>query len=122
MIQKFTRVGVADNSGAREVMVIEIPGGTRHRYAHVGDRFIATVKKADTGGVVKKKEIITAVLVRSKKNIRRPDGTSVKFDDNAAVIISKEGLPRGTRVFGPVARELRERGYMKIISQAPEVL
>lgn len=122
MIQKFTKLIVADNTGAKEIMVIEIPGGTRHRYARIGDLFIASVKRADTKGLVKRKEIVTAVLVRAKQPIQRPDGTTVRFDENAAVLVTKDKLPRGTRVFGPVARELRERGYMKIISQAPEVV
>ncbi|MDD3519988.1 MAG: 50S ribosomal protein L14 [Actinomycetota bacterium] len=122
MIQSYTRVKVADNTGARELMCIRVLGGTRKRYARVGDIFMATVKDANPGGVVKKSEIVMAVLVRSVKKYRRKDGSYVRFDENAAVIIDKQGNPKGTRIFGPVARELREKNYMKIISLSPEVV
>jgi large subunit ribosomal protein L14 len=122
MIQSYTKVKVADNTGARELMCIRVLGGTRKRYARVGDIFVATVKDANPGGVVKKSEIVTAVLVRSIKKYRRKDGSYVRFDENAAVIIDKQGNPKGTRIFGPVARELREKNYMKIISLSPEVV
>ncbi|MHB1377591.1 MAG: 50S ribosomal protein L14 [Candidatus Humimicrobiaceae bacterium] len=122
MIQSYTRVRVADNTGARELMCIRVLGGTRRRYARVGDTFIATVKDANPGGVVKKSEVVTAVLVRSVKKYRRKDGSYIRFDENAAVIIDKTGNPKGTRIFGPVARELREKNYMKIISLSPEVV
>jgi large subunit ribosomal protein L14 len=122
MIQSYTRVKVADNTGARELMCIRVLGGTRKRYARVGDIFMATVKDANPGGVVKKSDIVMAVLVRSVKKYRRKDGSYVRFDENAAVIIDKQGNPRGTRIFGPVARELREKNYMKITSLSPEVV
>ena len=122
MIQSYTRVKVADNTGARELMCIRVLGGTRKRYARVGDIFMATVKDANPGGVVKKSDVVMAVLVRSVKKYRRKDGSYVRFDENAAVIIDKQGNPRGTRIFGPVARELREKDFMKIVSLAPEVL
>jgi len=122
MIQSYTRVRVADNTGARELMCIRVLGGTRKRYAKIGDIFIATVKDANPGGVVKKSDVVTAVLVRSVKKYRRKDGSYIRFDENAAVIIDKQGNPRGTRIFGPVARELREKNYMKIISLSPEVV
>ncbi|MEI7615230.1 MAG: 50S ribosomal protein L14 [Actinomycetota bacterium] len=122
MIQSYTRVKVADNTGARELMCIRVLGGTRKRYARVGDTFVATVKEANPGGVVKKSEVVTAVLVRSVKKYRRKDGSYIRFDENAAVIIDKAGNPKGTRIFGPVARELREKNYMKIISLSPEVV
>jgi len=122
MIQSYTRVRVADNTGARELMCIRVLGGTRKRYAKIGDTFIATVKDANPGGVVKKSEVVTAVLVRSVKKYRRKDGSYIRFDENAAVIIDKAGNPKGTRIFGPVARELREKNYMKIISLSPEVV
>jgi large subunit ribosomal protein L14 len=122
MIQSYTRVRVADNTGARELMCIRVLGGTRKRYARVGDIFIATVKDANPGGVVKKSDVVTAVLVRSVKKYRRKDGSYIRFDENAAVIIDKAGNPKGTRIFGPVARELREKNYMKIISLSPEVV
>ncbi len=122
MIQSYTRVKVADNTGARELMCIRVLGGTRKRYARVGDIFMATVKDANPGGVVKKSDVVMAVLVRSVKKYRRKDGSYVRFDENAAVIIDKQGNPRGTRIFGPVARELREKNYMKIISLSPEVV
>ncbi|NLJ84367.1 MAG: 50S ribosomal protein L14 [Halanaerobiaceae bacterium] len=122
MIQQESRLKVADNSGARELLCIKVLGGTRRKYASVGDIIVATVKEAIPGGVVKKGEIVNAVIVRTKKEIKRPDGSYIKFDENAAVIIDKGNNPRGTRIFGPVARELREKNYMKIISLAPEVL
>jgi large subunit ribosomal protein L14 len=122
MIQSYTRVRVADNTGARELMCIRVLGGTRKRYARIGDIFVATVKDANPGGVVKKSDVVTAVLVRSVKKYRRKDGSYIRFDENAAVIIDKQGNPKGTRIFGPVARELREKNYMKIISLSPEVV
>jgi large subunit ribosomal protein L14 len=122
MIQQQTRLSVADNTGAREIMCIKVLGGTRKRYASLGDVFVASVKLATPNGTVKKKEVVRAVVVRAKKDFRRKDGSTLRFDDNAAVIINKDGTPRGTRIFGPVARELREKGYMKIISLAPEVV
>lgn len=122
MIQQETRLGVCDNSGAKEILCIRVLGGTRRRYAHVGDVIVATVKDANTTGTVKKKSVVKAVIVRTKKSIRRRDGSSIKFDDNAAVIINDAKEPRGTRIFGPVPRELRDLGYSKIISLAPEVL
>jgi large subunit ribosomal protein L14 len=122
MIQQETRLKVADNSGAKEILTIKILGGTQHRYANIGDVIIATVKSATPGGTVKKGEVVKAVIVRTKSGLRRNDGTYIKFDDNAAVLIREDKTPRGTRIFGPVARELREKEYMKIISLAPEVL
>ena len=122
MIQQETRLGVCDNSGAKEILCFRVLGGTRRRYAHVGDVIVATVKDANTTGTVKKKSVVKAVIVRTKKSIRRRDGSSIKFDDNAAVIINDAKEPRGTRIFGPVPRELRDLGYSKIISLAPEVL
>lgn len=122
MVQKQTRLIVADNSGAKELMVIEITGGTRKRYAYLGDLVKVTVKKAIPGGTVKKGEVHDAVLVRTAKEVRREDGSYIRFDQNAAVILDKQKQPVGTRIFGPVARELRARGYAKIISLAPEVL
>ena len=122
MIQQETRLIVCDNSGAKEILCIRVLGGTRHRYAGVGDVIVATVKQASTTGVVKKKSVVKAVVVRTRNTIRRKDGSTIKFDDNAAVIIGDDKLPRGTRIFGPVPRELRELGYAKIISLAPEVL
>jgi large subunit ribosomal protein L14 len=123
VIQTFTRLNVADNSGAKSVMCINIPGSGRRRYASLGDVIVGTVKHAAPGGGVKKGEIVKAVVVRIAKAYRRPDGSWVSFDDNAAVIIGDtQGNPRGSRIFGPVARELRDRGYMKIISLAPEVV
>ena len=122
MIQKFSRVRVADNSGAREIMCIQVLGGTRRRYAGVGDVIVASVKQAQPAAGVKKGEVVRAVVVRTTKSFGRPDGSYIKFDDNAAVILSDKQNPRGTRIFGPVARELRERNYMKIVSLAPEVL
>jgi large subunit ribosomal protein L14 len=122
MIQAESRLKVADNSGARQVLCIKVLGGSRRRYARVGDTIVATVKEAIPNGTVKKGEIVRAVVVRTAKEIRRPDGSYIKFDENAAVIIDNQGNPRGTRIFGPVARELRDRKYMKIVSLAPEVL
>ncbi len=122
MIQAETRMKVADNSGARQVLCIKVLGGSRRRYARVGDTIVATVKEAVPNGQVKKGEIVRAVIVRTKKEVRRPDGSYIKFDENAAVIIDPQGNPRGTRIFGPVARELRDKRYMKIVSLAPEVL
>ena len=122
MIQQETRLKVADNSGAKELGVIRVLGGTRARYARVGDVITASVKDASPTGQVKKKTIVRAVIVRTRDQIRRPDGSTICFDDNAAVLINDDKTPRGTRVFGPVPRELRELGYTKIISLAPEVL
>jgi len=122
MIQQETRLVVCDNSGAKEILCIRVLGGTRRRYAHVGDVIVATVKSASTTGTVKKKSVVRAVVVRTSNIINRKDGSSIKFDDNAAVIIGEDKLPRGTRIFGPVPRELRELGYAKIVSLAPEVL
>lgn len=122
MIQGFSRLKVADNTGAKEIMCIKVLGGSQRRYARVGDVITASVKDARPGGVVKKKDVIKAVVVRQRKDCKRKDGSVIRFDDNAAVIIDKDGNPRGTRIFGPVARELRDRGYMKIVSLAPEVL
>src|SRR3990170_7721249 len=122
MIQSGTRVKVADNTGARVIGCIRVLGGSKRRYARVGDIFVAAVKDANPGGVVKKSDVVKAVLVRSKKTFRRPDGSYIRFDDNAAVIIDAQNNPRGTRIFGPVARELRDGGFMKIVSLAPEVL
>lgn len=122
MIQQESRLAVADNSGAKEVYVIKVLGGTRRRYANIGDIVVASVKKATPAGVVKKGEIVRAVIVRTKTGLSRPDGSRIKFDENAAVIIKEDLNPRGTRIFGPVARELREKNFMKIVSLAPEVL
>jgi len=122
MIQPFTRLKVADNTGAKEIMCIKVLGGTRRRYAGVGDIIIASVKEATPGGVVKKKDVVRAVVVRVAKEYGRPDGSYVRFDDNAAVILDQEKNPRGTRIFGPVGRELREAGFMRIVSLSPEVL
>jgi large subunit ribosomal protein L14 len=122
MIQDFTRLKVADNTGAREIMCIKVIGGTRRKYARVGDIIIASVKEASPGGTVKKKEVVRAVVVRTAKEFGRPDGSYIRFDDNAAVILDAESNPKGTRIFGPVARELRDHGFMKIVSLAPEVL
>lgn len=122
MIQAETRLRVADNTGAREIACIKVLGGSRRRYARVGDVIVASVKTAIPTGSVKKKEVVQAVIVRTKQPVKRPDGSTVAFDENAAVIIDKAKLPRGTRIFGPVTRELREAGYMRIISLAPEVL
>ncbi|MGI6175027.1 MAG: 50S ribosomal protein L14 [Christensenellales bacterium] len=122
MIQPQSRLKVADNTGAKEIMCIRIPGGSHRRSANIGDIIIASVKSATPGGVVKKKDIVRAVIVRTAKGLQRRDGTKICFDDNAAVIINDQKQPRGTRIFGPVARELRENDYMKIVSLAPEVL
>ena len=122
MIQSYTRVNVADNTGAKVLMCITVLGGSRRKYARVGDIFTATVKVANPGGVVKKSDVVKAVLVRSKKEYRRKDGSYIRFDENAAVIIDVANNPRGTRIFGPVARELREKNFMKIISFSPEVV
>lgn len=122
MIQSYTRVNVADNTWAKVLMCITVLGGSRRKYARVGDIFTATVKVANPGGVVKKSDIVKAVLVRSKKEYRRKDGSYIRFDENAAVIIDVANNPRGTRIFGPVARELREKNFMKIISLSPEVV
>jgi len=122
VIQTQTLMKVADNSGAKELMCIRVLGGTGRRYANIGDIVVASVKKAAPGGAVKKGEVVKAVIVRSVKGIRRADGSYLKFDENAAVIIKDDKTPKGTRIFGPVARELREKDYMKILSLAPEVL
>lgn len=122
MIQPQTRLKVADNTGAKEIMCIRVLGGSFRRYGSVGDTIVASVKSAAPGGVVKKGDVVKAVIVRTVKPTRRADGTYIRFDDNAAVIINDQKLPHGTRVFGPIARELREKDFMKIISLAPEVL
>lgn len=122
MIQEYTWLNVADNTGARQVRCIKVLGGTGRRYASVGDRFVGSVKEAAPGGSVKKGEVVKAVVVRVRKEVRRRDGTYIRFDENAAVLIDDQGEPRGTRIFGPVARELREREYTRIVSLAPEVL
>ncbi len=122
MVQQESRLRVADNTGAKEILVIRCLGGSTRRYAGIGDVVVATVKDATPGGVVKKGDVVRAVVVRTVKGARRKDGSYIRFDENAAVIIRDDGNPRGTRIFGPVARELREKGYMKIISLAPEVL
>jgi len=122
MIQQESRLVVCDNSGAKEVLCIRVLGGTRRRYARVGDIIVVTVKEANPGGTVKKKSVVKAVVVRTTEKIRRKDGSTIKFDDNAAVIVGDDKLPKATRIFGPVPRELRDMGYAKIISLAPEVL
>jgi len=123
MIQQESRLQVADNTGAREVLVIRVMGGSKRRYGRIGDIVVATVKQSTPKGQVKKGEVVRAVIVRTAKEYRRPDGSSIRFDDNAAVILDGESWnPKGTRIFGPVARELREQGFMKIVSLAPEVL
>lgn len=122
MIQQETRLGVCDNSGAKEILCIRVLGGTRRRYARVGDQIVATVKQANPAGAVKRKSVVRAVIVRTVYALNRPDGSSIRFDDNAAVIIGEDKLPKATRIFGPVPRELRDLGYAKIISLAPEVL
>lgn len=123
MIQQETRMKVADNTGARELLVIHVTGGSRRRYGYVGDVVVGTIKSATPQASIKKSEIVKAVIVRASKEWRRPDGSSIRFDDNAVVILDNDGVnPRGSRIFGPVARELREKGYMKIVSLAPEVL
>ncbi|MFA6626936.1 MAG: 50S ribosomal protein L14 [Bacilli bacterium] len=122
MIQQESRLIVADNSGGKEILCIKILGGTNHKVAHIGDIIVATVKAASSNGQVKKGEVVKAVIVRTKSGLRRNDGSYIKFDDNAAVIIKDDKTPKGTRIFGPVARELREKSFMKIVSLAPEVL
>ncbi|GIQ71204.1 50S ribosomal protein L14 [Xylanibacillus composti] len=122
MIQPFTRLKAADNSGAKELMCIRVLGGTGRRFGRIGDTIICSVKQATPGGVVKKGDVVTAVIVRTRRESRRNDGSYIRFDENAAVIIRDDKSPRGTRIFGPVARELRERDYMKIVSLAPEVI
>ncbi|MDY6907919.1 MAG: 50S ribosomal protein L14 [Chloroflexota bacterium] len=122
MIQPYTRLRVADNTGAKSIMCINVPGGTRRRYARVGDIIVASVKEAVPGGQVRKGDVVRAVVVRTAKPYRRPDGSYIRFDENAAVILTDKNNPRGTRIFGPVARELRDKNYMKILSLAPEVL
>ena len=122
MLQQESRLKVADNTGAKELLTIRVLGGSNRRYAGLGDVIVATVKDAIPGGNVKKGDVVKAVVVRTKKETRRPDGSYIKFDENAAVILRQDGEPRGTRIFGPVARELREKRFMRIISLAPEVL
>ncbi|AEA42773.1 50S ribosomal protein L14 [compost metagenome] len=122
MIQQESRLAVADNSGAKEVLCIRVLGGTKRRYASVGDKIVVAVKSAMPSGAVKKGSVAKAVVVRTRKEVRRPDGSYIRFDDNACVILNQAGEMRGTRIFGPVARELRENNYMKIVSLAPEVL
>ncbi len=122
MIQPYTRLKVADNTGARQIMCINIPGSSRRRYAWIGDIIVATVKRAIPGGAVKKGDVVRAVIVRTAKSYRRPDGSFIKFDENAAVILDEKNNPKGSRIFGPVARELREKNFMKIVSLAPEVV
>ena len=122
MIQQQTFLQVADNTGAKELMCIRVLGGTGRKYANIGDVIVAAVKSAAPGGMVKKGDVVKAVVVRSVKGLRRPDGSYIRFDENAAVIIKEDNTPRGTRIFGPVARELREKDFMKIVSLAPEVL
>ncbi len=122
MIQQESRLKVCDNSGAKEVLVIRVLGATRRRYARVGDIFVASVKQADPHGNTKKKSVVKAVVVRTRNQIRRKDGSTIKFDDNACVLINDDKTPKGTRVFGPIPREMRDLGYAKIVSLAPEVL
>ena len=122
MIQLETRLKVADNSGAKEILCFKILGGSKRRYASLGDLIVVTVKNAIPGGAVKKGDVTRAVVVRTKKEVRRSDGSYIRFDDNAAVLLTETGEPRGTRIFGPVARELRDSGFMKIVSMAPEVM
>ena len=122
MIQQQTILNVADNTGAKRIMCIQVMGGSYRKFGNIGDVIVASVKQATPGGVVKKGDVVKAVIVRTKTGARRPDGSYIKFDDNAAVIIRDDKTPRGTRIFGPVARELREGGYMRIVSLAPEVL
>ena len=122
MIQQETYLEVADNTGAKEIKTILVLGGSRRKFGNIGDVVVASVRKAQPGGTVKKGEVVKAVIVRSSKGVRRPDGSYVRFDDNAAVLIRDDKNPRGTRIFGPVARELRDKDYMKILSLAPEVL
>ncbi|MGA0255554.1 MAG: 50S ribosomal protein L14 [Bacteroidetes bacterium] len=122
MIQQESRLKVADNSGAKEVLCIRVLGGSKRRYARVGDKIVVSVKSAIPGGNIKKGEVSQAVVVRTRKEYRRPDGSYIRFDENAAVLLNAQGEPRGTRIFGPVARELREKQFMRIVSLAPEVL
>lgn len=122
MIQQETRLKVADNTGAKEVLCFKVLGGSRRKYASIGDQIVITVKKALPGGMVKKGEVHRAVVVRTRKEVSRRDGSRIRFDENAAVLLNSAGEPRGTRIFGPVARELRDSGFMRIISMAPEVL
>jgi large subunit ribosomal protein L14 len=122
MIQPYTRLKIADNTGAREIMCINVLGGTRKKYARVGDIIVASVKRAIPGAVAKKGDVVRAVVIRTAQPYRRPDGSYIRFDENAAVILTDKNNPRGTRIFGPVARELRDKNYTKIISLAPEVL
>ena len=122
MIQQETRLKVADNTGAKEVLCFKVLGGTRRKYASIGDQVVVTIKKAIPGGMVDKGEVHRAVIVRTRKEINRRDGSCIRFDENAAVLLNNQGEPQGTRIFGPVARELRETGFMRIISMAPEVL
>jgi len=122
MVQQQTRLKVADNTGAKEIMCIRVLGGSHRKYGNIGDIIVASVKSATPGGVVKKGDVVKAVIVRTKKGVRRPDGSYIKFDDNAAVIINEAKQPVGTRIFGPVARELRDKDFMRIVSLAPEVL
>ena len=122
MVQQETRLKVADNTGAKEILCIRVMGGSTRRYANIGDVIVATVKEATPGGVVKKGDVVKAVIVRSAKGLRREDGTYIRFDENAAVIIKEDKNPKGTRIFGPVARELRDKDFTKILSLAPEVL
>ena len=122
MIQQETRLKVADNSGAKEILCFKILGGSKRRYASLGDVIVVSVKNAIPGGAVKKGDVTRAVVVRTRKEVRRDDGSYIRFDDNAAVLLTESGEPRGTRIFGPVARELRDSGYMKIVSMAPEVM
>jgi len=122
MIQPQTRLKVADNTGAKEIMCIKVLGGSKRRYASLGDVIVASVKTATPGGTVKKGDVVKAVVVRTEKEVRRPDGSTIRFDDNAAVVIDNQKQPRGTRIFGPIARELRDKDFMKIISLAPEVI
>ena len=122
MIQHYTRLKVADNSGARTIMCIGVPGGSARRYARLGDVIVASVKEAAPAAAVRKGEVVRAVVVRTSKSHRRPDGSHIRFDDNAAVLIDEDQMPRGTRIFGPVARELRDKNFMRVVSLAPEVL
>ena len=122
MIQQETRLKVADNTGAKEILCFKVLGGSKRKYASIGDQIVITVKKALPGGMVKKGEVHRAVVVRTRKEVSRPDGSRIRFDENAAVLLNSAGEPRGTRIFGPVARELRESGFMRIVSMAPEVL
>ncbi len=122
MIQQETRLKVADNTGAKEILCFKVLGGSRRRYASIGDQIVITVKKALPGGMVKKGEVHRAVVVRTRKEVNRKDGSRIRFDENAAVLLDSAGEPRGTRIFGPVARELRDVGFMRIVSMAPEVL